>query len=82
VNDFVKLMRTQRIPPKQCVNCLKPCQPATTPYCITEALINSVSGDVDHGLIFTGANGYRIDKIVHVKALIDELMSEMKVAMQ
>lgn len=79
VNDFVKLMRTQRIPSTHCVHCLKACIPLTTPYCITEALINSVSGDVEHGLIFTGANGYRIDKIVHVKDLIEELMQEVKV---
>lgn len=82
VNDFVKLMRTQRIPPLQCVNCLRPCNPPTTPYCITEALINSVSGDVEHGLIFTGANGYRLNKVVHVKELINELMNEMQVAMR
>lgn len=78
VNDFVKRMRAGRIAPIQCVNCLRPCHPPTTPYCITEALINSVSGDVDHGLVFTGANGYRIDKIVSVSQLIEELMSEMK----
>jgi len=78
VNDFVKRMRQGRIAPIQCVNCLRPCNPPTTPYCITEALINSVSGDVDHGLVFTGANGYRIDKIVHVSALIEELMNDMK----
>jgi NAD(P)H-dependent flavin oxidoreductase YrpB (nitropropane dioxygenase family) len=81
VNEFVTLMRTQRIPPIQCVNCLRPCKPATTPYCITEALINAVSGDVDHGLVFTGTNGYRIDKIVSVHALIDELVNEMKAVM-
>lgn len=80
VNDFVKRLRVGRIAPIQCVNCLRPCNPPTTPYCITEALINSVSGDTDHGLVFTGANGYRIDKIVHVSELIDELMSEMKAA--
>lgn len=78
VNDFVRRMRQGRIAPIRCVNCLKPCNPPTTPYCITEALINSVSGDVDHGLVFTGANGYRIDKIVSVHDLIDELMGDFK----
>ncbi len=82
VNDFVKAMRNHRIPPTYCVDCLKPCTPATTPYCITEALINAVSGDVEHGLIFTGANGYRMEKIVHVKALIEELLGEMDLALQ
>lgn len=80
VNDFVRRMRQGRIAPIHCVNCLRPCNPPTTPYCITEALVNAVSGDPDHGLVFTGANGYRLDKIVHVSELIDELMREMKAA--
>lgn len=78
VNPFVKKMRTQRIPPIQCVNCLKPCHPPTTPYCITEALIEAVKGNTDEGLVFTGSNGYRVKKLYHVHDLITELLTEMK----
>ena len=42
-------------------------QSNTSPYCISKALINSVNGDVDNGLIFIGKNGYKFDKIVGVK---------------
>ena len=67
------LMRDEKVKVKRCVNCLKPCNPAATPYCITEALINAVQGNVQEGLIFTGTNGYRIDRLVSVKELIQEL---------
>jgi len=60
----------------KCFNCLKPCNPAETPYCISKALIQAVEGNVDEGLIFTGTNGYRIDKIVTVKEIINELVKE------
>ena len=36
---------------------------------------NSAYGDIDNGLIFCGSNAYRIDKIVPVSQLIDELIS-------
>ena len=55
--------------------CLVPCNPSTTPYCISKALINAAYGDIDNGLIFCGSNAYRIDKIVPVSQLIDELIS-------
>ena len=38
-----------------CHGCIKTCSPADTPYCITEALVNAVKGDVDNGLIFCGS---------------------------
>lgn len=81
VNPFVTRMRVGRIAPIQCVNCLKPCNPPTTPYCITEALVNAVSGDTDNGLVFTGANGYRVKEIISVHDLIDQLVTEMKSAL-
>lgn len=76
------LMSNGRIKVARCYNCLKPCNPATTPYCITEALISAVKGDRVNGLVFTGTNGYRIKEIVSVQSLIDELMHEMEVALK
>lgn len=74
------LMRTvmsdQRIAPTHCIGCMLPCTPATTPYCISEALINAVKGDVEHGLVFAGANAYRIKSIVSVHELMQELFGE------
>ena len=76
LNPFVKAFTEHRIPPQGCFHCLKTCDPATTPYCITMALIRAVHGDVDHGLVFCGANAYRIDKITTVHDLIQELTQD------
>lgn len=73
LNPFVERFRQGRIPVTNCFHCLKTCDPKTTPYCITQALINAVEGDVDHGLVFCGANAWRINKIVSVHDLIKEL---------
>lgn len=67
-----------RIPLKRCYNCLKPCDPKTTAYCISTALINAVEGNLDEGLVFCGSNAYKINEIVHVKDLIEEIMKECR----
>ena len=72
-NAFVKRAEKGRIPPDHCFNCLKTCNPATTPYCITMALIRAVKGDVDNALIFCGANAWKVNEITTVPALIHEL---------
>ena len=74
-NDFIKLREKERENVTKCYRCLDHCNPADTPYCITSALVRAVKGDVDNSLIFCGENAYRIDKIVTVKELIDELNS-------
>lgn len=78
INPFIKRIREERQKITKCYKCLTPCQPATTPYCISKALITSVNGDVDNGLVFIGKNGFRIDKIVSVKELMDELIEEIE----
>ena len=60
--------------------CLTACKVKTARYCIALALLNSYFGDVDHGLIFCGQNAYRVDKIITVKELIQELLCELKEA--
>lgn len=56
-----------------CFNCLKACNPATAPYCITQALINAVNGDLDHGLIFCGSRVGEIDRISTVADVMKDL---------
>ncbi|QGU95297.1 nitronate monooxygenase [Clostridium bovifaecis] len=75
-NKFANFVKESQIPVTKCYNCLKPCNPAETPYCISKALINAVNGDVDNGLIFSGSNAYKINKICSVKELIQELVEE------
>ena len=60
--------------------CLTACKVKTAKYCIALHLVNSYFGDVDHGLIFAGQNAYRIDKIITVQELFQELLSELEEA--
>ncbi len=57
---------------QKCSACLKYCYPGKNEYCIADALIRAVKGDVDDGLIFTGSNGYKINKIDTVKNIFKE----------
>lgn len=61
----------------KCYNCMKECNSSSAPYCISQALINAVNGDIDHSLLFCGAEAYKINKIKTVKEIIDELISEI-----
>lgn len=56
--------------------CLRTCDPATVQYCIAKALIDAVEGRIDKAVVFAGTYISRIDKIVSVKELIDEIVSE------
>ena len=73
-NNFLRRINNESNKISKCYNCLVPCNPSTTPYCISEALINAARGDIDNGLIFCGANAYRINKMMSVKELLDELI--------
>ncbi|WP_234117451.1 NAD(P)H-dependent flavin oxidoreductase [Clostridium hydrogenum] len=75
-NAFIKSVHDGGVEIKKCYNCLKPCNPKSTPYCISKALINAVKGDIDEALVFTGAKSYKINKIVKVSELMDELVNE------
>lgn len=75
-NKLTETLKNERIRVTKCYDCLIPCNPASTPYCISSALIKAVKGDVENGLVFCGANAYKIDKIVSVKEILDKLMNE------
>ena len=79
-NEFIKKVENQKKKINKCLNCIVTCNPANTPYCITEALINSVKGNLEQGLIFCGSNVYRITEIVSVKKLMEELIKEAELA--
>lgn len=72
-NAFVEKAALERIPVRHCYQCIKTCQPATTPYCISKALIDAVKGDAQGGLVFCGAKVGRIKAIVPVEELVREL---------
>ncbi|NQT46828.1 MAG: nitronate monooxygenase [Candidatus Omnitrophica bacterium] len=71
----------KKMPIKCPYQCLKTCNPATAPYCIAEALCNASVGDIDNAVVFSGTNVTRIEKIISVKELIDELVHEAEAAL-
>ncbi|QUI23578.1 nitronate monooxygenase [Vallitalea pronyensis] len=73
---FIDKTNLGRIPAKKCTNCLIHCNPANTPYCISDALIHSVNGE--DGLVFSGERAGEIKEIVTVKKLFDELIKDLK----
>lgn len=69
-------------PKIRCVsNCVSPChrgqEAKKVGYCIADSLGAGHLGDRVNGLYFTGANGYRIEKIQSVKEIITELVSDV-----
>ena len=75
-NHFLEQVQEGSIPIGRCYGCLKNCDPAHIPYCITDALTRAVQGDVENGLIFCGAEVGRIHEMTTVPALMEELMTE------
>ena len=67
-----------RLPPRHCSACIKTCVPSQILYCITHALIQAVEGNVEEGLFFCGANVGRLDRMMHVSELMDEVTREWR----
>lgn len=76
-NAFIKKVENEKYKIDKCYNCIKTCNVQNSPYCITKALINSVKGKVDDGLIFCGSNVSKIKEIVSVHDLMKELICEL-----
>ena len=72
-NQFIKKTENEKKHIEKCYKCIKTCNVVNSPYCITKALINSVEGNVDSGLIFCGSNAYKANEIVSVHDLMEEL---------
>ncbi len=76
-NFLTKTLEKHNLAVNYCVNCLKTCKKVGIPYCITEQLGNSASGD-KNGLIFTGAKAHLIKKIEYVEDVVKSIMAECK----
>ena len=76
-NKFIdKVSHGEKIPYECTYQCLKTCDPSAAPYCIAKALFNAANGDLDNAVIFCGSNVSRVNKIVSVRELIDEIVNE------
>ena len=72
------LAKGKRFAPRHCARCLKTCDPARVPYCITHALIEAVKGNWEEGLFFSGSRVDLADRMRTVPDLIDELMKDWR----
>ena len=74
-NSFLERVEKGEVQrPKKCFGCLKHCNPAEIPYCITEALIHAVKGDTENGLLFCGAQGFLANQIETVQDVMEDLL--------
>lgn len=69
-----RLERGEDVSPKECkYKCLKKC---SYKYCINERLMASCTGDVDNGLVFSGANTWKMDEILSVREIFARFVRE------
>lgn len=76
-NEFIRRTQTgEEVKHWKCHQCLEKCNQKDIPYCITDALIHAVEGNLEQGLIFCGANAWRAKKIEHVSEIMEEFAQE------
>lgn len=81
VNEFIEKSRAGLKNPVKCVfHCVHTCEMGKSPYCIAQALISAMRGNLKGGFAFCGENVWRVNEIVSVKNLIDALEAEYDAA--
>lgn len=78
ITNLQKSIENNTAPKVACIsNCVAPChrgeEAKAVGYCIADRLSAAYLGDQETGLFFTGSNGYKLDKIISVKELMDKL---------
>ena len=73
-NQFIIDSEEGRRPSFKCAwKCLASCKAQDANYCISIALNNARKGLLRQGFVFVGENAYRVNKIVPVASLVEEL---------
>jgi nitronate monooxygenase len=76
-NSFLKDVAAGKKMGFKCAwRCLKSCDLKNARYCISLALDNARQGILDKGITFAGSNAFRVDKIVSVNELLQELINQ------
>ncbi len=76
-NRFLQEAKDGQRRPAVCKhNCIRSCNPKTTLYCISEALLAAFKGNLKDGFAFVGSNAGRIKEITTVEAVFNELQDE------
>lgn len=80
-NEFIEKSRAGLKKPFKCIfHCVHTCEREKTPYCIAQALISAMRGNLKGGFAFCGENVHRVDKIVSVQELMETLQKEYEEA--
>ncbi len=77
MSKFLKDVSSGKKMELKCVwKCLKSCDLKTAHYCISLALDNARKGNLEKGFAFAGSNAFRVNKIISVKELLQELQKQ------
>lgn len=80
-NSFLQETSEGKRKPTSCkFNCIRSCNPKTTPFCIADALLSAYHGKLENGFAFTGSNAGRIYQITTVREVFAELENEYREA--
>lgn len=79
-NQFAEKIKHTPLKIEHCSGCMRSCHAKEANFCIVEALIRAVQGNVEEGLVFTGTNAYRVNEIMSVRDLMNELVREAEQA--
>jgi len=82
-NPFLQQVSEGKRKPVRCkYNCIKSCNPKTTSYCISDALVAAYRGNLKEGFAFTGANASKVNEISTVNLVFEALKREYLYAEQ
>ena len=78
VTNLTRLVEKREGPAIKCIsNCVAPCnrgeEAKVVGFCIADRLSDAYEGNLETGLFFSGTNGYKLDKIISVKELLEKL---------
>lgn len=78
VTNLTHLIAKREGPAIKCIsNCVAPCkrgeEAKEVGFCIADRLSDAYAGNLETGLFFSGTNGYRLDKVISVKELLNKL---------
>jgi nitronate monooxygenase len=80
-NNFLQEASEGKKRPDSCkYNCIKSCNPKTTLYCISKALLSAYSGNLAEGFAFIGANAAKVFEISSVRKVFNDLKTEYQLA--
>lgn len=74
-SPFTQALENQvDVRPKECAGCLKRCE---RNFCIMSRLVKAQQGDIQEGLIFSGAKVHKINEVLSVHQIFEDIRNEL-----